>query len=593
MTLRSPIALTLLLSTLLAACGGGTTDDRTAPLAQGAPAVSTAAGVEIDPGGATSADTGGTSAVRMGATAAAVPSKPVTPVEASRFLAQASFGPTIATINSVAASGPAAWVERQLTLPQASHLAYLDARPMPAYTPLSVNQFLESFWKQARLGEDQLRQRMAFALSQIFVISFADGNIYNHARGVANYYDLLGKHAFGNFRDLLQAVATNPMMGVYLTYMHNQKEAGERMPDENFAREIMQLMTIGLHQLNPDGSLYLRNGQPVETYTHDDVAGLAKVFTGWSWWGPDQSALRFFGTNGHVDQEVRTMQNYARYHSTSPKRFLGVTLGGGDSAEAEMKVALDTLFNHPNVGPFIGRQLIQRLVTSNPSTGYVVRVSAAFANNGSGVRGDMKAVIRAILLDPEARNVGSNAKLREPILRLANWMRAFNAKSDSGYFRSEPMEDPLSNIGQTVLRPPSVFNFYRPSYTPPNSALSAAGQVAPEMQIASEPQVTGYLNAMQTTVQAGFGRYNDIKPDYTAEAALVLDPPALVERLNLLLLNGAMSTQLRNQITAAVNAVVIEDPRPWNGTVIAKAKRNRVYLAVFLAMASPEYLVLK
>ena len=167
MTLRSPIALTLLLSTLLAACGGGTTDDRTAPLAQGAPAVSTAA------------DTGGTSAVRMGATAAAVPSKPVTPAEASRFLAQASFGPTIATINSAAASGPAAWVERQLTLPQASHLAYLDARPMPAYTPLSVNQFLESFWKQARLGEDQLRQRMAFALSQIFVISFADGNIYN------------------------------------------------------------------------------------------------------------------------------------------------------------------------------------------------------------------------------------------------------------------------------------------------------------------------------------------------------------------------------------------------------------------------------
>ena len=580
---RNSIALVPAL--LLAACGGGTQDTPSSQAIHMRQAGSTQS--------ATSGTSTGTSRQGNTLTAATITTAPVTPAEASRFLAQASFGPTMATINDVAATGPAAWIETQLAKPQSLHLSYIDSRPMPPYTPVSVNQFLESFWKQARLGDDQLRQRMAFALSQIFVVSFADGNIYNHPRGIANYYDLLAKHAFGNFRDLLQAVATSPMMGVYLTYIHNQMEAGERQPDENFARELMQLMTIGLYQLNPDGSLRTSNGKPIETYKREDVAGIAKVFTGWSWWGPDQNTLRFFGTNGDPNQDIHPMQNYARYHSTSEKKFLGVTLSGADSAETEMKVVLDTLFNHPNVAPFISRQLIQRLVTSNPSTGYVVRVSAAFANNGNGVRGDMKAVIRAILLDPEARNIGDNNKLREPILRLANWMRAFNAKSDSGYFRTEPMEDVLTNIGQTVMRSSSVFNFYRPSYTPPNTSLAANNLVAPEMQISSEPEVAGYLNSLQTTVQYGFGRYNDIKPDYSAEAALVLTPSALVERINLLLLNGAMSTQLRNQITTAVNAVVIEDPRPWNGTVIAKAKRNRVYLAIFLAMSSPEYLVQK
>ncbi|MRW93018.1 DUF1800 family protein [Duganella sp. FT80W] len=523
----------------------------------------------------------------------AVASPAMTAAQASRFLMQASFGPTIDSINSTAAMGAPAWIEQQFTLPQSTHLAWLDGRPMPPYTPISVDQFLESFWRQARLGEDQLRQRMAFALSQIMVVSFADGNVYVHPRGVANYYDLLGKYAFGNFRDLLQAVATNPMMGIYLTYLHNQKESGERLPDENFAREVMQLMTIGLYQLNQDGSVKTSNGKPIETYTHDDVAGLAKVFTGWSWAGPDQDVLRFYGTKYDANADVTPMQNYGNYHSSASKSFLGTTLSGGGSAADELKQALDALFNHPNVGPFIGRQLIQRLVTSNPSPAYVSRVAAAFNNNGSGVRGDMKAVIRAILLDSEARSVGSNAKLREPILRLANWLRAFNAKSDSGYFRVQPMEDVLTNLGQTTMRPASVFNFYRPSYTPPNSALASAGMVAPEMQITSEPEVVGYLNFMQYTVQYGFGRYNDIKPDYTTENTLILQPEALVDRINLLLYGGAMSTQLRNQIISAINGVVIEDPRPWNGTVIAKAKRNRVYLAVFLAMAAPEYLVQK
>lgn len=582
--------LALTLPLFLSACGGGsqeaaTTSRDSITLSE---VITSSSATTSNPD---STKLGGSVPAAMATNAVASPA--MTQAQASRLLMQASFGPTMESINAAAAMGAPAWVEDQFSMPQASHLVWMDNRPMPAGTPVSVNQFLESFWRQARLGQDQLRQRVTFALSQIFVVSFADGNVYSHPRGVASYYDILGNNAFGNFRQLLQSVATHPMMGVYLTYLRNQKEEGDRRPDENFAREIMQLMTIGLYQLNQDGTVKTSNGKPIETYTSADVAGLAKVFTGWSWYGPDRDVLRFYGTKFDPSGAVRAMQNYPAFHSTSEKKFLGVTLGGTAPAADELKVALDTLFNHPNVGPFFGRQMIQRMVTSNPSPAYVGRVAAAFNNNGSGVRGDMKAVIRAILLDPEARVVGTNAKLREPVLRLANWMRAFNAKSDSGYFRVEPMEDVLTDLGQTPMRANSVFNFYRPSYTPPNSALAASGMLSPEMQISSEPEVTGYLNYMQQTVQYGFGRYSDIKPDYTAENALIMNPAAMVDRLNLLLYSGNMSTQLRTQLIGAMNGVVIEDPRPWNGTVIAKAKRNRVFLPVFLAMASPEYLVQK
>ena len=509
-----------------------------------------------------------------------------TAAQASRLLSQATFGANDAAIARLSDLGTAAWFDEQFAQPQTLHVDYMNAAQsaLPAGTTISQNQFFESFWKQVASGNDQLRQRVAFALSQIFVISYQNSTLASMPRGVAGYYDMLGANAFGNFRDLLENVALHPMMGVYLSSLKNQKTAGSRVPDENFAREVMQLFTIGLRQLNQDGT---DTRVPADaTYTNDDIKGLAKVFTGWSWAGPDKSSTRFFGGTPEPDRDWRPMQNYPTYHETLPKSFLGVTIPANTSGEASLKIALDTLFNHPNVGPFIGRQLIQRLVSSNPSPAYVSRVAAKFADNGQGVRGDMKAVIKAVLLDPEAvtaQTSNNNAgKLREPVIRLANWMRAFNATSSSGHFTIANLDDPLFSLGQTPMRSPSVFNFYRPEYVPPNTSFASAKLFSPEMQITDESSIVGYLNLMRNAIPNGIGTANDVKADYTAELALASTPDKLLDRVNLLLMQNQMSTNLRSQILAAMNS----NPNNMTNT-------NRVYLAIFLTMASPEYIVQK
>ena len=579
---RLQLVASLLSTVLLASCGGGSSsgEQTSSGLLLGA---SVSSGSAAPDNTSTPLSSNATPVRKaMGATAAA--SAALTPQAAAQFLNQATFGATAASISEVSSSGKAAWITAQFSKSQVRHRDYIQS--ISGATPL---QFNESFFKQAVTGSDQLRQRMAYALSQIFVISFIGTGMYDRPEGAADYYDMLGRYAFGNFRDLLQAVALHPMMGLYLSHLHNQKESGPRVPDENFAREIMQLMSIGLYQLEQDGSIRTHNGGiPRETYTHDDVAGLAKVFTGWSWGGPDKSKQRFHGTDADPARDWLPMQMYPDFHSTSSKTFLGVSTNG--SGEADLKVALDTLFNHPNVGPFIGRQLIQRLVTSNPSAAYISRVSAAFANNGAGVRGDMRAVIMAILTDPEASDNGRPKKLREPVLRMTNWMRAFNAKSASGNFLLNTMDDPLTNIGQTPLRSPSVFNFYRPTYTPPNTSLSAAKMVAPEMQITGEPSVSGYLTYMQTTVAYGAGRNYDIQPNYVTEVSLAPKPADLLDRVSLLLMGGGMSTTLRNQILTALNAISVPESNGSNALTIDNARKNRVYMAVLLTMASPEYL---
>lgn len=586
----------------LAACGGGGgggssagSSGATAPISSGSGG-STGSTGSSGSGGSTSG----------GATLPESTPAPVAPVEpslppvtaadattrpsrqaAAQFLAQATFGPTAASIDELAASSKADWLNAQFQMAPSQHRNNVVLAAAAGVT-IGQNQAYESFWKQAVTGDDQLRQRVAFALSQIFVVSIVGSELATRPEGVASYYDMLGQNAFGNFRTLLENVALHPMMGLYMSHLRNKKESGTRVPDENFAREVMQLMTIGLYQLNQDGSNKLSGGQPVETYSHEDVMGLAKVFTGWSWAGPDQSTTRFNGGNAYAARDWTPMQQYPAFHSTASKSFLGATTNG--SGEADLKVALDTLFNHPNVGPFIGRQLIQRLVSSNPSPAYVSRVAGVFNNNGAGVRGDMRAVIRAILLDPEAPATGNAKKLREPILRLAHWMRAFNAKSTTGRFMMANTDDPMTSLGQTPFRAPSVFNYFRPGYTPPNTALSSAGMVAPEMQITGEPSVTGYLNYMQTAVQYGVGGNRDIMPDYSAELALAEQPAQLVDRVNLLLLAGQMSSTLRNQLITALNAVNLPAATANNSGTVETARKNRVYLAVYLTMASPEYL---
>ena len=531
-----------------------------------------------------------------GSAAAPAPTPPptasVTAPEAVRFLAQASFGANDAAIDEVVASGYAGWIEAQFARPQTLHRTHVESVIDPAQPLQQVyrDAVLDTFWTQAITGADQLRQRVAFALSEIFVVSQLTGTINQRPRGLADYLDMLGREGFGSFRTLLERVSLHPIMGLYLSHLRNQKEdpATGRVPDENYAREVMQLFTIGLYQLNADGSDRLNGqGERIATYGNDDVTGLARVFTGWSWAGPDTSGQRFFGGAADPDRDVLPMQGYPQYHSTADKRFLGVTIPANTGPTESLRIALDTLANHPNVGPFFGRQLIQRLVTSNPTPAYVGRVAAAFNDNGRGVRGDLKAVLRAVLLDNEARGADGLAdpqfgKLREPVLRLAVWARAFKATSTSGGWRIRSTSDASTQLGQTPLRAPSVFNFFRPGYVPPNTSIAAAGLVAPEFQIAGETSVAGYLNYMRNVITNGAGAGTDVRSAYTDEIALATDPQRLVERVELLLTGSQLASATRTAIRDAVAAIPAES---------ANAAANRARLAVFLVMAAPEFIV--
>lgn len=521
---------------------------------------------------------------------------PPTAVESSRFLSQATYGPTEADISRVRALGYSQWIDQQMVMPApTSHLSKIDGR-VSAGASTSNAEFYYSFWGQAISAPDQLRQRMKLALSEIFVISLADSSI--SYRGSGSYYDMLGANAFGNFRTLLEQVTLHPQMGVYLTWLANQKEdpATGRQPDENFAREVMQLMTIGLYELNLDGTPKTDlSGRLIPTYTAEDIAGLAKVFTGYSYYSPNPTTVTFRGGNLPPEGLTRSMIPYPQFHSTSSKAFLGVVIPASTTPDpaGDLKIALDTLFNHPNVGPFIGKHLIQRLVTSNPSPAYVARVATVFNNNGKGVRGDMSAVVRAILLDEEARSAtianGPNyGKVREPIIRLAHWARAFGATSQSGDWLINNTSANTS-LGQSALTSPSVFNFFRPGYSPPGTRVGSAGLVAPEFQIVDEVTVAGYLNTMQTTIDAGIGTavngVRDVRPNYAAEIALANDPGALADRLDLILMSGRMSPATRNRIIEAVSAINIPQTNPTT------ALTNRAKLAIYMTMASPEYLV--
>ena len=528
------------------------------------------------------------------------------PRDVSRFLAQATFGPNSAEITRVQRIGYGAWLDEQFGLtPQPNHQQYLDAVRATGAS-LSDSHVAHTFWKQATTGNDQLRQRLAFALSQIFVVSLQDSTVAQHRRGVAAYLDMLGREAFGTYRTLLESVTRHPMMGIYLSHLANQKEdpTRNRVPDQNFAREIMQLMSIGLYELQPDGAQRLVSGQPVETYTNDDIVGLSRVFTGFSWGGPDKVNGRFFGWSDYRDpnRDILPMQSYPQYHSISAKEFLGTVIpAGSTNADAGLAVALDRLAAHPNVGPFLGRQLIQRLVTSNPSPAYISRVTAAFNTGrytsgtwttGSGARGDLRATIAAVLLDREARAIPSInnpnfGRVREPILRLANWMRAFTATSVSGNYLLGTTDDPATSLGQSPMRSPSVFNFYRPGYVPPNTGIAAAGLVAPEMQILTETSVIGYSNFMRTAMSNGIGTSRDIQPDFTTAMSLASKPDSLVNHLDLLLTFGTMSSATRTLIRDAVSTISLP------ATNQTTARRNRAMLATLCVMSSPDYLVQK
>jgi len=369
----------------------------------------------------------------------------------------------------------------------------------------------------------------------------------------------------------------------------------------------MQLFTIGLFELNMDGSQKMVNGQPIETYDMEDIRNLAKVFTGWSWGNqgaPDPSNTRFGGGNADPMRRVIPMQFYPQYHSPDAKTFLSANIAAGTNGVEALRVALDTLFAHPNIAPFIGKQYIQRMVTSNPSPGYVQEVAQAFATGsftapgsartfGSGQRGDLRAVVAATLLHPEARSAAASmdaGKLREPILRLATMLRSFEATSQTGNWR---IGDTDATLFQTPMKAPTVFNFFRPGYVPPNTTIaSKPGLVAPEFQIAQEVSVATYANTMQTWVPNGLGAVptgsgltgNDVRPQYTAARALASNPDQLIDHLNLMLTANSMDTATRNAIRDAIASI----PATANN-----AAANRVNLGVYMTMMTPEFLVQK
>ena len=540
--------------------------------------------------------------------------RPASDAEAVRFLQQATFGATAGDIARVKQIGYENWILEQFTVPRSSHLEFLTTQvplPIPANTQVSSAPLYYSFWRQAIAAPDQLRQRATFTLSQILVTSAAEAQLSNDAddaHGLAAYLDVLSEHSFGNYRDILQAVSTHPTMGVYLTAMGNRGDNG-RTPDENYAREVMQLFTIGLFELNMDGTQKLVNGQPIETYDMEDIRNLAKVFTGWSWGNqgtPDPSNNRFFGNTAARDpmRRVIPMQFYPQYHAQDAKTFLSATVPAGTNGVDAMRTALDTLFAHPNIAPFIANQFIQRMVTSNPSPAYVLSVAQAFASGsytspgtnrsfGSGQRGDLRAVVAATLLHPEARSQAASmdaGKLREPILRLATLLRSFEATSQTGNWR---IGDTDATLFQTPMKAPTVFNFFRPGYVPPNTTIaSKPGLVAPEFQIAHEVSVATYANTMQNWVPNGLGSVpsgsgltgNDVRPQYTTALGLASNPDQLVDHLNLMLTANSLDTATRTTIRDAIASVSA------SGTTSAA---NRVRLGVFMTMMTPEFLVQK
>ncbi len=559
----------------------------------------------------------------------------VTATDAARFLTQTTFGPTKAEIDALTGGNINAWLDAQMAMAFTSHRTatvadrtqFGGSSSFTNWNAIHPPNRQAAWWKTVLTAPDQLRQRVAFALSQIFVVSDVGLGDDSRAEPLANYYDMLGRHAFGNFRQLLEDVTLSPIMGEYLSHLRNGKATFDSTgavlttPDENYAREIMQLFTIGLVQLQPDGTLILgADGLPSPTYDQTTITELAKVFTGWAYPSTNPAAFRSAGSNFYSP-----MQLYPAFHEDGAKNISPVSttpIPAGQGGVADLRLALDALFNHANTPSFISKLLIQRLVTSNPSPAYVYRVAEKFRNNGSGTRGDLGAVVRAILTDYEARSpaIAANVsfgKLKEPVLRLSALLRSFNASSASGRFMGyhhtvdgvpitgstpRPAAAELINrapnmfsntrldgvqgsLAQAALRSPTVFNFYHSDYVLPGP-LAAAGLVVPEFEITDDNYAIMAPNFLRTFVIATVpttppGPYT-ITLNTSAEQALIGNIPALLDRLSLVMTANTLPTATRTRITEALGRL------PTTATTL-----DRVNTAILLVLTSPAAAVQK
>ena len=541
------------------------------------------------------AEVGLKGAMALGAVAAATLSacgagsrgfEPMTDERAARLLNQGGLGSTQSEVNEILDQGAETWFEAQKRMPIGPSIWQwaIDrgyANRAFARSDYGLDQAL---WWRLCTAQDVMRQRMVLALSEIFVVSPLNMVAYWRQFGCIAWWELLEQHCFGNFRDLLTHITLSPTMGVYLSMRGSAKEtAAGRRPDENFARELLQLFTIGLHDID----IGAQPRQPLtETYDAETISNLARVFTGW-----DVDGFNPFDPEGAFDYWRQPMSFHADRHASGEKRVLGVTIPDGTSGADAMKLALDAIFQHPNIAPFIAKQLIQRLVTSNPSPSYVQRVAWAFADNGAvpSVRGDMAEVLRAVLADPEARpdkveptvgalNVQTDGKLREPLLRMLQWLRLSRATSTDGQWNVPDLSG-NEMIGQAPLRAPSVFNFFRPGYVPPNSEVARLGLVAPEFQVTNESTVIGYANFLRTVLPFGGG---GILPNYEDWLLHADDVPTLVDKLDLHLTGRMLSRATLDTIVQGVSSITGQSNNE---------RRNRVLAAFFLVMTCPEYLV--
>ena len=491
----------------------------------------------------------------------------------SRFLDQAAFGPDPITSAHVEAVGLETYLNEQFAAP-------ITPYPEPGTTSYGIGQVQSRFFTNAVHGGDQLRQRVAFALSEIMVVSAVEEN---SATPMVPYLRLLKNDAFVNFRQLMEDVTLNPTMGEYLDMRNNDKAnpAKDTRANENYARELMQLFTIGLFQLNPDGTLQLdAGGNPIPTYDQTTIQNFAKVYTGWTYPTEPGATLQKHNTPYYTGPMVPFESN----HDTTSKTLLnGLVVPAGGTAESDLKAALDNIFNHPNVGPFIGKQLIEHLVTSNPSPAYVGRIAAVFNDNGTGIRGDLQAVVKAILLDPEARAgdegpslspPDTSGHLREPVFAVASILRGLGAAVND----TNNLTNQATNLGQTLFAPPTVFSYFAPGYTIPAEFTPGATMLGPEFQLQSPSAAVARSNMVNALVYGNLG--NGAVIDWSYLSGLAATPEALLDCVDYVFMHGEMPGAIRTQILSAVNALTGSTPAVY---------KARAQAAVYLTVSSAYY----
>ena len=510
-----------------------------------------------------------------------------TPEEVSRFLNQATFGPTFDMIQDFHNSGEsfAAWIDSQIAMSPTLITESMEREVMGGASR-NHQLFHRGWWRATAKGADQLRQRMAFALSQILVVSGQGSDVVRGSPEAAGaYYEILQNQAFGNYADLLEAITYNLGMGTYLGHLRNQSEDPELriFPDENYARELMQLFSIGLWELNEDGSRKFDHiGKAIPTYTNFHITELAKVMTGFNWGGTNS----FYEYKNRPDLPMTIWET----HHERGEKFL--VNGGYLPAEMEpahdVRLAIENLVNHPSAGPFIGRLLIQRFVTSNPSPAYIRRVARAFSDNGKGIRGDLGAVIRSILLDPEARSESISqgeryGKMREPYLTYAHLSRAFSSKNEDDVFYILT-DRHLDYFGQRPLMSPTVFNFYLPNYQPADETIEG-NFFAPEFEILTPLRSVLWPNLLRSNIELGFAYSPNFTHltrahDFSIERSLVNYPESLVDRLDLVFTYGTLNQETKEIILKMMNDAGLSDEK-------------KLWTAIYVVMTSPEYVILR